>query len=194
MESEWFSTHLHSHRIELVSITQNTWLALFSFVCKMFAPNRSTCPMQCCTSVRTVLLASSFAFQNKWSKPNIKMVGFVAFGNYIKLMLYFIYILYQGYPLPPSPPPSHTSVIWNRAIFLLGKLRSFVEIRFLSVKGCSHGLIASAIHFSQLMGCMGFSVVVAITPCEHLHWILHNLFVAIKKSLSQSHCVKSFLA
>ena len=30
------------------------------------------------------------------------------------------------------------------------------------------------------MGCVVFSVIVAITPCERLHQILHNSFVAIK--------------
>ena len=34
-------------------------------------------------------------------------------------------------------------------------------------KGCSHGAIETAIYFSQLIGCMGFSVVVIIAPCEH---------------------------
>ena len=41
-----------------------------------------------------------------------------------------------------------------------------------SKKGCSHGTIAivtaTAIYSSQLMGCVGFSVIVAIPPCEHL--------------------------
>ena len=31
-----------------------------------------------------------------------------------------------------------------------------------------------AIYLSQLMDCEGFSVIVTIAPCEHLHWILHN--------------------
>ena len=34
--------------------------------------------------------------------------------------------------------------------------------------------------FSKRMGCMGFSVVVASTPCEYLHWISFNLFDAVK--------------
>ena len=37
------------------------------------------------------------------------------------------------------------------------------------IKGCSHGKIATAIYFSQLMNSMGFSVHVAIASCEHLH-------------------------
>ena len=36
------------------------------------------------------------------------------------------------------------------------------------LKGCSHGAIATVIYFSQLMSCMGFSVIVANTPGEHL--------------------------
>ena len=32
------------------------------------------------------------------------------------------------------------------------------------VKGCSHGAIATEIYLPQLMGCIGFSVVIAITP------------------------------
>ena len=35
-----------------------------------------------------------------------------------------------------------------------------------AVKGCLHGTIAS--YFLQLMGCIGFSVDVAIAQCEHL--------------------------
>ena len=36
---------------------------------------------------------------------------------------------------------------------------------------CSHGTtaIATAIYLSQLMGCVGFGVIVAIAPCGHLH-------------------------
>ena len=36
-------------------------------------------------------------------------------------------------------------------------------------KDCSHGEIATTIYLLQLMGCMGFSVAVAIEPCEDLH-------------------------
>ena len=42
-----------------------------------------------------------------------------------------------------------------------------------------HGAIVTAIHFSQLMGCMG-SIVVAIVTCEQSRWILYNPFVVIK--------------
>ena len=38
-----------------------------------------------------------------------------------------------------------------------------------SVKGCSHSAIATAICFSQLMSSMGFSLVVTVASCEHLH-------------------------
>ena len=40
-----------------------------------------------------------------------------------------------------------------------------------SVKGCSRCTNAIAIYFSQLVGWMGFGVIVTIAPCEHLHWI-----------------------
>ena len=40
-----------------------------------------------------------------------------------------------------------------------------------SVKSCSHGAIATAIYFSQLIDSMGFSFVVLIVPHEHLDWI-----------------------
>ena len=36
------------------------------------------------------------------------------------------------------------------------------------VKVCSQSTIAAAIYFSQLMGCTGFSVVVATTARKHL--------------------------
>ena len=36
-------------------------------------------------------------------------------------------------------------------------------------KGCLHREIATVIYFLQLLGCMGFSLIVAITPSEHLH-------------------------
>ena len=35
---------------------------------------------------------------------------------------------------------------------------------FMSLKGCSHDLIGTAIYLLQLMGSMGFSVAIAITP------------------------------
>ena len=62
---------------------------------------------------------------------------------------------------------------------------------FTRFKDRSHDQIASAIYFSQLMGCMGFNIVVTITPFEHLHWIPFNPFIVIKKMQSQSHCVNS---
>ena len=34
-------------------------------------------------------------------------------------------------------------------------------------KRCSHGVTATTIYFSQLMGCIGFTVI-TIAPCEHL--------------------------
>ena len=38
------------------------------------------------------------------------------------------------------------------------------------LRGCSHGKITTVIYFSQLVDCMGFSVVVvAIVSCEHLN-------------------------
>ena len=39
----------------------------------------------------------------------------------------------------------------------------------------SHPKITAAIYLSQLKGYMGFSAVVKITPCEHLHCIEYNL-------------------
>ena len=40
------------------------------------------------------------------------------------------------------------------------------------------------------MGCMVFSIIVAITQCEHLHSIPCNPFAAIKKLQSKLHHVK----
>ena len=118
---------------------------------------------------------SAFSFKLPISKQVIKSEhkdgGFCRFWQ-----LHKAYAVFHIHPLPGLPTPTITPAFLHfgylkqrHCYFLLGKLRSFVEIRSLSVKDCSHGLIASAIYFSQLMGCMGFSVVVAITPCEHLH-------------------------
>ena len=63
--------------------------------------------------------------------------------------------------------------------------------RTTTVKGFSHGAIATEIYFTQLMGCVGFSVVVAIAPCEHLHWVSYNPYVVMKKLQSQSYRVNS---
>ena len=41
--------------------------------------------------------------------------------------------------------------------------------RITSVKGSSHDAITNAFFLSQLMGCMGDSIVVSNTPCEHLY-------------------------
>ena len=52
------------------------------------------------------------------------------------------------------------------------KVTAYNERRFERnhiLKGCSHGAIATTIYFSQLRGCMGPSVIVAIAICEHLH-------------------------
>ena len=58
-------------------------------------------------------------------------------------------------------------------------------------QGCSRCAIAIAVYFSQLMSCIGYSVIIAIIPYEHLHWIPYNPFVAIKSSHSQSYHVNS---
>ena len=42
-------------------------------------------------------------------------------------------------------------------------------MRLYYVKACSHGAITTSIHLSQLMGYVGFSVIVEITLCKHLH-------------------------
>ena len=42
---------------------------------------------------------------------------------------------------------------------------------------CSYDAIATTIYFLQLIGCMGFSIVVTIAPYEQLHWISCNLFL-----------------
>ena len=38
---------------------------------------------------------------------------------------------------------------------------------FETLNGLTHGTIATSIDLSQLMGCMGFSVIVAIAPGEY---------------------------
>ena len=37
------------------------------------------------------------------------------------------------------------------------------------LEDCSHGTIATEILFLTANGCIGFSVIVAIALCEHLH-------------------------
>ena len=39
-----------------------------------------------------------------------------------------------------------------------------------ALMGCSHGAITTSVYLSQLMSCMGFSPIVGIAPCEHLHF------------------------
>ena len=38
------------------------------------------------------------------------------------------------------------------------------------------------------MGCIGFNVLIAITPCEHLHWMQYNPIVAIKNAVAMVQC------
>ena len=45
------------------------------------------------------------------------------------------------------------------------------------LKACSHGATATAIYLSQLIGCMGHSVIVVIGPYEHLHSIPYHPLV-----------------
>ena len=54
----------------------------------------------------------------------------------------------------------------NPSLFRL-RSASSKETSYRGVTDCSHGTIAAAIYFSQLMGCMEFSLAVAIAPCEH---------------------------
>ena len=54
------------------------------------------------------------------------------------------------------------------------------------LKGCSYCTIALAIWLSQLMRCMGFSVIVTIARCEHLHWIPYKPFVVIRKNRNRN--------
>ena len=57
-----------------------------------------------------------------------------------------------------------------------------IPFMLVALKACSHGAaaIATVNIFSELMGCIGFSVTVTIIQCEHLHWIIYNTFVLIK--------------
>ena len=57
----------------------------------------------------------------------------------------------------------------------------YVVTGLVALKACSHGAIATAIYLLQLMGCVGVVDVATIAPCEHLHWILYNSLVAIRK-------------
>ena len=74
---------------------------------------------------------------------------------------------------------------------LYPRFRSFLLVFFLKTcwKGCSQVAIATMINFSQI-GCMGFSCVVTITPCEHLHGIPYNPFDAIKNR-SRNHVIRT---
>ena len=59
-----------------------------------------------------------------------------------------------------------------------GSVRHVDSVTLIDCK--SERAITTAIYFSRLMACMGFSSVVAIAPCKHWHWIPCNTFVAIK--------------
>ena len=58
---------------------------------------------------------------------------------------------------------------WTRQN-LLKYLLSLSALFQLGHKVCSHCKIAIAVYLSQLMGCMGFSVIVEIAHCEQLYW------------------------
>ena len=49
------------------------------------------------------------------------------------------------------------------------------------VKDCSQGAMGTAIYLSELMDCLGFSIIVETATCEE--WIIHNPFILINKSL-----------
>ena len=53
----------------------------------------------------------------------------------------------------------------------------------LQIKVCSHCAIGSAIYLWQLIGCKE-TVIVAIAPFEHLHWIPCNTLVARKELMA----------
>ena len=55
------------------------------------------------------------------------------------------------------------------------------NVNVITFKDYSHGTIATPICLSQPMGCMGYSVVVTITPCEHWHWIQYKPFIVMRK-------------
>ena len=58
------------------------------------------------------------------------------------------------------------------------------------LKGCSRCPIPTAICLLQQRACLGFNVVITITPREHSHDIPSNPFVAMK-IVPQSHYVDS---
>ena len=58
---------------------------------------------------------------------------------------------------------------------------------------CSHGVIVNAISLSQLMGCIGFSIIFTIAPCEHLHWNSLEPMCYDKINHSRSRTVRTYL-
>ena len=62
-----------------------------------------------------------------------------------------------------------------------------------SFKGCSQGAMATAIHFSEPMGSMGFSVVVIIAPCKPLHWIPQNPIALYRVHKTINYAMKGFV-
>ena len=92
-------------------------------------------------------------------------------------------------PVSATPQPPRAPVLphlFRRTIVVRNHLDCV--IKYIRLKGCSHDAITIEIYFSQLMGCMGFSVVIAIVPCEHLLWISYYPFVAIKIVLAIASC------
>ena len=49
-------------------------------------------------------------------------------------------------------------------------------------KDCSHDAFATVICLSQLMGCMGFSIIAAIAQCGHLHRYVTERICCDKKN------------
>ena len=64
--------------------------------------------------------------------------------------------------------------------------KQYLTVR--SLKGFSYGTIATAIYFLQLMDCLGYSFIVTIAQCEHLHQISRNSLVAIKIAVAIALC------
>ena len=60
------------------------------------------------------------------------------------------------------------------------------------LKGCSRSPIPTALYLLQQRVCLGFNVIIAITPCEYSHDIPSNPFVAIKNSTTIASCRQSW--
>ena len=112
-----FLPYVHSHRIELVSITQNTWLALYTVqVCAQIVRTQSQ-PLP--DAMLYISVNSAFSFKFRISKQVIKTEHQVWFRRLWQLNK--ANVVFHIHPLPDTYTPftPHGSAAWTRGIAII---------------------------------------------------------------------------